>query len=557
MRKEWLGHRRVMRWFAIRITGRSPSRPEERPVQCRASRPVCAACVALFLLAGGCDGARRERAGPTAETITVLSPADELVFGPVWDDTPKFLVFLPLVNYEQDSYCGEPTPALAERWEHSPDYRVWTVWLRENVRWHDGVPVTAGDLEFTVDLLNHPDLLNYNAFAVDSVAVLDEHAARIFLAGPGRWPLEGWATLYPRHLLEGLDPGEFYDWEFWTRPVGNGPFRYVSHVPRTMMELEANPDYYRGKPSIERVILRFVPGGGSEQVEMRSGNADLTSSLGLLDAGQLAEDPRFRVYYRVSTSHTRWLAFNPRYPLFRDVRVRRALTQAVDRRALHGALGFPADLPVTDAPFTVCQFESGELIEPWPHDPVAAAGLLEEAGWTDEDGDGIRERDGEELRFLTLVSSEEVRAALLLQSELKPVGVSMEVQRLDGNLILERIREGDFEAAIPPVWALQPVLTSPIGGADLSYAAFREAYPDVVGLLDRALEEPDLAERDRLYRELAAVFRQQVPAMYLYPGVYPIVAHRRIRGFVHDGWIPPAWRWAYGGLEWLRVEERE
>ena len=78
----------------------------------------------------------------------------------------------------------------------------------------------AGHIKFTVDLLNHPDVLNYNASAVDSVAVLDEHTARSFLAKPGRWPLEGWATFYPRHLLEGLEPAEFYDWEFWTRLLG-------------------------------------------------------------------------------------------------------------------------------------------------------------------------------------------------------------------------------------------------------------------------------------------------------------------------------------------------
>ena len=142
------------------------------------------ACAALVLISAGCE--RRAAAGPSAETITILYPAEERVLGPVWDDSPKFLMFLPLVNYERGSSCGELTPALAERWEHSPDYRVWTVWLRDNVRWHDGVPVTADDIKFTVDLLNHPDVLNYNALAVDSVMGLDEYTARIFLTEPGR-----------------------------------------------------------------------------------------------------------------------------------------------------------------------------------------------------------------------------------------------------------------------------------------------------------------------------------------------------------------------------------
>ena len=69
-----------------------------------------------------------------------------------------------------------------------------------------------------------------------------------------------------------------------------------------------------------------------------------------------------------------------------------------------------------------------------------------------------------------------------------------------------------------------------------------------------ALQEPDFAEQERLHRELAGEFRRELPATYLYPGVSPIVAHRRIRGFDHDGWIPPAWRWVFAGLEWLWVE---
>lgn len=503
------------------------------------------ACAALALLTAGCE--RPPAAGPSGEAITILYPAEERVLGPVWDDTPKFLMFLPLVNYERGSSCGELTPALAERWEHSPDYRVWTVWLRDNVRWHDGVPVTADDIKFTVDLLNHPDVLNYNALAVDSVTVLDEHTARIFLTEPGRWPLEGWATFYPKHLLEELDPKDFYDWEFWTHPVGNGPFRYVRHVPQTMMELEANPDYYRGKPRIERVILRFVAAGsGTGLLELQSGNADLTSILSPLEAKQLAQDSRFVVHHRASTSHASWLAYNPEHPLFQDVRVRRALTQAVDRPALFAALDLPDDLPLTDAPYTVCQFDRGELAEPWPFDPAAAARLLDEAGWRDEERDGVRNKNGEAFRFMTLVPVQEERAALVLQHQLRQVGVRMEIQRLEGNLIVDRVRTGEFEAVIPPVCCISTIMNNTV---------FRAAYPGIVGSLDAARQEPDFTEREREFRQLAGEFHRELPATYLYPRVYPIVAHRRIRGFDHDGWRPPAWRWVFGGLEWLWVEE--
>ncbi|MFQ5889657.1 MAG: ABC transporter substrate-binding protein [Gemmatimonadota bacterium] len=519
------------------------------------ARCTVACIVPSLLTAAACHSTDEARGGGTS-TITILYPADERVLGPSWDDSPKFLVFLPLVNFENPRQCGEPTGALAERWEHSSDYRVWTVWLRHGVRWHDGVPVTADDIEFTIDLLKHPDVLSYNAGPVDSVQVLDERSVQFFLSKPDRWPLEGWATFYPKHLLEVLDPKAFYEWEFWTRPVGNGPYRYERHVPQTMMELEANPDYYRGKPRIDRLVLRFTAAGsGSGLLEMRSGNADLISILTPLQASELAEDPSFRAYYRVSTSHTRWLAYNPGHHFLGNRLVRRALTQAIDRSVVHQVLGYREDVPLTDAPYTSCQFSRGELTEPWPYDPAASARSLEEADWRDEDGDGVRERDGMDARFTTIVAGSEERAALVVQDQLRRLGVRMEVQTLDGTLVRDRLRDGEFEAGIPPIVRIEELLAPSPFLPLYADTTLVEAYPRIVQLIDTSRGEPDFGERERLYRELAPEFREALPATYLYPMVYPIVAKRRIRGFNHDGWIPPAWRWPFGGVEFLWIDD--
>jgi ABC-type transport system substrate-binding protein len=101
--------------------------------------------------------------------MTVFYPdGDEWIMGPV-DDIPKLLVFLPLVDFRD----GQGKWGLAERWEHSPDYREWIVHLRRNIRWHDGAPVTAHDIKFTIDLWKHPDVLYYAGAPYESVTVLD------------------------------------------------------------------------------------------------------------------------------------------------------------------------------------------------------------------------------------------------------------------------------------------------------------------------------------------------------------------------------------------------
>ncbi len=505
----------------------------------------------VTFVAAACSPAPRD--APDVRTVTVMYSGDVGIFSPTWDDSPKFLLFLPLVNFEQGSYCGEPTPLLAERWEHSPDYREWTVFLRPGVLWHDGEPFTAEDVAFTIDILTHPDVLNYNAGAVDSAVVLDPLTVRLFLDAPNSWPLEGWPTFLPKHLLENEEPGEYYEWEFWRSPVGNGPFRFVREIPGTAIELEANPDYFRGRPEIDRVVIKVTAAGSRSGVlELRSGGADIISA-DLVGAPAIADDPRFQVAYRVSTSHTRWLLYHPEHPIFSDRRVRRAMSHAIDRPGLQAALGLPEGLPVTDGPYSVCQFDSGTITEPWKYDQREAVRLLEESGWADHDGDGVRDRDGRPFRFSIVVSGKDLRSAVLLQAELRQIGIEVEVEQTEGTIAVERLHAGEFEAgifpAVLPYQLIAPYPSHPVR------TIMHLAYPDIVELMDSIRVAPAGAERDRQWRELGRRFREDLPASFLYPNVYPLAATRRVQGLEWDDWAPPAWRWPFGGLEFLWVEE--
>ncbi len=496
----------------------------------RSSRTTHGALVCLLVgTLGGC-GSPGDRADPRYDsaTLTILNGGlrDERAFG-VWDDVWKFLVFLPLVTHAdlEASYCGEAEPALAERWEHSPDYRQWTIYLRRGLRWHDGVPVTAHDIEFTIDLWQNPDVRNYIFYNIESVGVLDDHTLQLRFKEPSRQPLNGWDVFYPKHLLEALDPVDVGSWEFWTRPVGNGPYRYVQHVPQTMTELEANPDHYRGKPEFARLIVKW--GGGASLMELRGGSVDV-AGVSPTDAASLVDDRRFQIHDEITPGAV-WLYWNHRDPRFGDPVVRRALTHAIDRRELQQAIGFADDLPITDGLYSPCQFGRRQLTEPWPYDPSTAEQLLEQAGWRDRDGNGVRERDGEEFIFTVIVSSqllEMSKAAVFLQEELRQVGVRMEVQRLDWSLAGQRLAAGEFEAAI--------YVSGDSPGSHIRRFGRRGSVgyekPSFAALLDSAGVTMDLEERDRIYRELAELFRADVPATYLYPRVYTRAAHRRIGG---------------------------
>ena len=466
----------------------------------------------LALAAAGCS--RREDRAYSRGSTLVMAVSDVNAIKPDVTDL-DFLVFLPLGKWDER---GELEPRLAQRWEHSPDYRDWTYHLRTDVRWHDGVPVTAHDVKFTLDLLGHPSVHEY---FFDSVTVVDDFTVKI-RGNPG---YRDDVVFYPKHLLEHLDPKKFWEWDFWTRPVGNGPFRFVQYLPETMIEFEANPDYFRGKPKVNRVILKFV--GEAGFTELLSGSADIAGGE-LSQIPRVARDPRFRVYHSIHAG-ARAIFWKCDHPLFRDVRVRRALTLAMDRPELLRVLNLPADLPITDGILTRRQLWRRQFAEPLPYDAEQARALLEAAGWQDRDGDGLRERDGRPFRFTAIVHNGDGfnRLAVYVQAMLRRVGVQMDLQILDAGLMWKRLDAGDCEAAFMwQGWGADEARKRYLGKDNPT--GYRN--PEAIRLIDRAVATGDPDELDRIYRALAEILRTDLPLTRLVTTTTTWFAHRRVRG---------------------------
>ena len=199
-----------------------------------------------------------------------------------------------------------------------------------------------------------------------------------------------------------------------------------------------------GKPKIERVVLNF---GRSSLTELLSGNVDAMSFVNRIDLLKLAGDPRFQVYFYTYYGQFTAIYWNQRHPSFRDPKVRRALTLAINRRELLQVRNFPENTPIFDGIFTWRQLRRREFPEPLPYDPERAKQLLEAAGWQDQDGDGIRERAGEEARFTAMALAEEmVQPAIYVQAQLRRVGIRMEVRPLASGALRARLRAGEFDA---------------------------------------------------------------------------------------------------------------
>src|SRR5262249_54065900 len=157
-------------------------------------------------LAAGCSG--RRRTAPSGNSITILNAYDETVLGPNMNEPAQFMMFLPLASRNSK---GEMEGRLAEHWEHSSDYRTWTVRLRDGIRWHDGVPVTAQDIKFNLELRSRPDVWWFTPESF-SIRVLDDLTYTITHqhGGLSGSPLDDWDVYYPKHIIEKFNPKEFY-----------------------------------------------------------------------------------------------------------------------------------------------------------------------------------------------------------------------------------------------------------------------------------------------------------------------------------------------------------
>lgn len=510
---------------------------------------IAAVCLVVSVLAVA--PACRPASKATPGLLTILYPGGDRVLGLPEDDSPKQLVFLPLVTVGAD---GELTGRLLRSAERVPGTTTWIYHLRPDVRWHDGVPTTAHDVVWTIEFLRDT-LVNWLRPGAYSIEALDDTTVRATYqesrAGEALLHLDTWQVFFPKHLLQDLDRRQMGDWAFWKQPIGNGPFRYVRSQPGERIELEANPDFYDGRPAIDRLVLRL---GEPALAPMLSGEVDLMwvgPSLrqmfqhlrpGLVDNGP------FVVRTEVGDMRVGAM-YNHRDSLFGNPAVRRALTLAVDRQSTFRLQDPDLKVPVTDGVFVGHRPRLGDLAPALPYDPAWAGALLDSLGWQDRDGDGTRDRHGRPFRFTATTYSEGAAAAVVMQEALRQIGADMQIETLDANLIAPRLGRGEYSVI---VGRIRNTFVGRFGLRALfgpqSVLGYRN--DQVLAVLDRlrmAFEPDEIAAG---YRELGLLLAADVPVTYLAPIASGMVASARVQGF--DGLGPEG----FAAVDRLRLADR-
>jgi peptide/nickel transport system substrate-binding protein len=492
----------------------------------------------LLALAAACGGGEQKTAasvsGPPTPggTATLGILTDFQGFNPISTsnltaiDVIQQMLYTPLIRYDEKLNVQ---PYLARSWELA-DTSV-TFHLRNDVRWHDGQPVTAEDVKFTFDLAKNPETASLIGSAylslVDRATVVDSATVHFHFSAPHAQALEDfWWSPVPKHLLQNVAPAQMAQAGFNSKPVGSGPFRFVSWDRNQQVVLEANPDFPKelgGRPYLDRAIFRIIPEPTTMLTELINGSVDFIGYTLLPDqAAQLQNQNGVDLRHFPSREFT-YIAWNNKRPQFSDARVRRALAMAMNRPQIIQALmhGYAKPAVGMVPPWSPMYTE----VAPLPYDTAQAKQLLAAAGWADRNGDGIVEKDGRPLGFTLLINAANqmhTDLATVVQSQLRKVGVQVRIQSSEFQSLLDRYRGRDFDAVISN-WTLDTFKVDPTplfscAEARKPGSANRTGFcdPAIDQLIEQGVRATDPAAAKQTWARFTQELQQQQPITFLF-----------------------------------------
>ena len=415
----------------------------------------------------------------------------------------------------------ELEPMLAESYETSADGKTYTFKLVSGVKFHNGDEFTSADVKYTYDWIKDPANASLRAGdfgLVDSVEAPDPLTVVVKLKDADVTFMVNVATtlIYPAKYHAEIGENDFKG-----KPVGTGPFKLKDWIPAQSTTLEANDDYFRGRPNFDTWRIDVVPEAAGRLAALESGKADNSIwSLSAEDNTSLKDSGNFTVYETVSDGVNHF-PLNNRHPALSDKAVRQALLYTLDRQS------FVDDVYLGQGQIATSNMSPslGKFYNPnvkkYEHDPETAKKLLDEAGWV-PGKDGVREKDGTKLAFtLWIIQGDTQRRpeAELAQQWWKEIGAEVKLQ--ESNAVLAGLMDDNYDAALFN-WVYsgnggdpdaRDTLTST--GAN-NFSHFSNAEVD--DLLNKGILEQDEAKRIEIYNRVQEIVAEEVPFLFL---LYP------------------------------------
>jgi peptide/nickel transport system substrate-binding protein len=449
-------------------------------------------------------------------------------------------IFESLLAYEAGM---KPAPALAQSWSVTPDGLTWTFTLQRGVKFHDGKPFTSADVKFSVERIVRPLHSRGRANFRDlrAIETPDDHTVVFRLSAPQAHFLSVFqpteVPIFPRHLLE--NETDFRKSAFNNQPVGTGPFKLTEWARGSYLVLGKNPDYWKpGRPYLDRIIYKVIPDGGARVAALETGEVDLAPSGAVPEAeiGRLVKLPHLAATDRgyEALGPLMWLELNLRDKHLADVRVRRALAQAIDKKVVVDTIWFGVGKPATGPIVSGNSTFYNPAVRRYPFDPAAAERLLDEAGFRRGAG-GIRF----ELTQDYLPYGENwVRLAEYVKQALGKVGIRVTTRASDLPGWLKRVyTDWDFQLtstfsnnyADPAIGVERTYISTNI----LKGVPFTNSMgynnPAVDHLFAAAGRELNPAVRVQQYKKVQEILVEDLPVLWLMEMGTTTVYNRRVQ----------------------------
>jgi len=470
------------------------------------------------------------------------------------EQTLAHLAFEPFFDLDSS---GRPVPELLERIPSlhngglTRDGRTLVYHLRPGVRWSDGVPLTSGDVLFTLRAILDPrnPVASHEGYdLIDRAEALDSHTVRFHLRrawAPAVATFFSYGTapqyVLPEHVLAKQAP--LARAAFNAAPtVGDGPFRFVSWRRGERVVYAANPRYWRGAPQVQRLEVGIVPDPQTNMVLLSSGRLDF-NLVAPAQQGELLVMTSGLRYAYAPTAVIAGIALNVTHPPLDDVRVRRALAQSIDRRGISMKMTLDR-YPVADSDRPRFSWAYSAAVSEPRYDPQAADRAFDAAGWR-RGRDGMRRKNGRPLAFGYAQFPETatgVRVAAFVQRQLFERGVDVTIKSISNAQLFLPVHgllaSGNFDLAYVP-WSMgaDPDDTFLLGCADAVKNYMRYCNPRVDRLEEKAASEPDAAKRAVMYEAIDGIVASDVPVVYLFNPVYIYAYGARLRGFSPNAFV--------------------
>jgi len=524
------------------------------------SRVLIALSLALWASCGGSEQSTTPTTAPapnggeapanaheTRDTLVIGYPADAnnllfVVSEAVWDTNVSNSLAVPIIDSEFD--CSlKKKPGLFKDWKWSDDGKIITVTMRDDISWEDGTKVSAQDVAFTWDLIADPEVasprLNWVERLVEGKrplivndTTLEWHFTEAYDRDTQTSHISG-GVLAPMHLLKDADRKTLRGHEVNAQsPVSYGPWTLKTWEKDQRIVLEPNPKFTgpdEWRPNLNRVVFKITPEYQTRLLELKKGAIDMMDDINIADADRLRrEHPEIRLVRRGWRSND-YVAWNLQNPLFADKQVRHALAKAVNVDEMIGKLltsetgeSYAKRMVGTITP-ALCGVHN-ESITPIAQNVEEAKAMFAKAGWTDSNGDGILDKGGKKFSFtLSTNSSNSVRvdAQVLLQSQLKAVGVEVNLETLDTNAFYDNLRKRDFDAALAGWSAALYVDPTPLWQCETEAKKHEFNFTsycneDVDALIAKGMATADPKEAAPVWQELQAKIHDDQPYLNLW-----------------------------------------